>query len=219
MKRGRIRILLADDHAVLRAGLGALLSREPDMEVVGEAASGAEAVQKAEALQPDVVLLDISMPGMDGLEATAQIKRRCARTRVLILTMHEDRRYLLPALRAGAAGYVVKRAADAELIGAIRAIQRGEAFLHPTMARFLVDEYAGQKATGAAEGQPLSDREAEVLRLIAEGLSYKEMADRLGISVKTVETYRERIKEKLNLASRAELVRYALERGLLRPGR
>ncbi len=219
MKRGRIRILLADDHAVLRAGLRVLLSREPDMDVVGEAASGAEAVQKAEALQPDVVLLDISMPGMDGLEATAQIKQRCARTRVLILTMHEDRHYLLPALRAGAAGYVVKRAADAELIGAIRAIQRGEAFLHPTMARLLVDQYAGQKAAGAAEGQPLSDREAEVLRLIAEGLSYKEMADRLGISVKTVETYRERIKEKLNLASRAELVRYALERGLLRPGR
>ena len=218
MKRGRIRVFLADDHAVLRAGLRALLSREPDMEVVGEAASGSEALKKVEELQPDVVLMDISMPGMEGLEATAQIKQRAPGTKVLILTMHEDRRYLLPALKAGAAGYVVKRAADAELIGAIRAVQRGEAFLHPSMAKLLVEEYAGGRASGASEGQPLSDREGEVLRLIAEGLSYKEMADRLGISVKTVETYRERIKEKLSLHSRAELVRYALEQGLLRPG-
>ena len=218
MKRARIRVLLADDHAVLRAGLRALLSREPDMEVVGEAASGSEALKKVEELQPDVVLMDISMPGMEGLEATAQIKQRAPGTKVLILTMHEDRRYLLPALKAGAAGYVVKRAADAELIGAIRAVQRGEAFLHPSMAKLLVEEYAGGRASGASEGQPLSDREGEVLRLIAEGLSYKEMADRLGISVKTVETYRERIKEKLSLHSRAELVRYALEQGLLRPG-
>lgn len=130
--------------------------------------------------------------------------------------MHEDRRYLLPALRAGASGYVVKRAADVELIGAIRAIQQGEAFLHPSMAKFLVEEYAEGKASRASEAQPLSDREREVLRLIAEGLSYKEMSDRLGISVKTVETHRERIKGKLNLHSRAELVRYALEQGLLR---
>ncbi|MBI5627746.1 MAG: response regulator transcription factor [Candidatus Rokubacteria bacterium] len=216
MKPGKIRILLADDHAVLRAGLRALLGREPDMEVVGEAASGSEALRKVEELQPDVVLMDISMQGIGGLEATAQIKQKCPRARVLILTMHEDRRYLLPALRAGAAGYVVKRAADVELIGAIRAIQRGEAFLHPSMAKFLVEEYRAEKATGPTEGQALSDREGEVLRLIAEGLSYKEMAERLGISVKTVETYRERIKEKLNLHSRAEIVRYALERGLLR---
>lgn len=218
MKPGKIRILLADDHAVLRAGLRALLSREPDMEVVGEAASGTETLRKVEELRPDVVLMDISMPGMEGLEATAQIKQKHPRVKVLILTMHEDRRYLLPALKAGASGYVVKRAADVELIGAIRAIQRGEAFLHPSMAKFLVEEYAEEKAAGVSEGQPLTDREGEVLRLIAEGLSYKEMADRLGISVKTVDSYRERIKEKLNLHSRAELVRYALERGLLRPG-
>jgi two-component system response regulator NreC len=218
MKQGKVRVLLADDHAVLRAGLRALLSREPDLEVVGEAESGPEALKKVEELHPDIVLMDISMPGAEGLDATTQIKQKHPRVKVLILTMHEDRRYLLPALKAGAAGYVVKRAADTELIGAIRAIQRGEAFLHPSMAKFLVEEYAENKATGTPEDQPLSDREGEVLRLIAEGLSYKEMADRLGISVKTVETYRERIKEKLNLVSRAELVRYALERGLLRPG-
>ena len=218
MKRGMIRILLADDHAVLRAGLRALLDREPDMQVVGQAASGPEALRKVEELAPDVVLMDISMQGIGGLEATAEIRRRHSRVKVLILTMHEDRRYLLPALKAGAAGYVVKRAADVELIGAIRAIQRGEAFLHPSMAKLLVEEYRAGNATGPAEGQALSDRESEVLRLIAEGLSYKEMAQRLGISAKTVETYRERIKEKLNLGSRAELVRYALDRGLLRPG-
>ena len=218
MKRGMIRILLADDHAVLRSGLKALLDREPDMQVVGQAASGPEALRKVEELAPDVVLMDISMQGIGGLEATAEIRRRYSRVKVLILTMHEDRRYLLPALKAGAAGYVVKRAADVELIGAIRAIQRGEVFLHPSMAKLLVEEYRAGQATGPVEGQALTDRECEVLRLIAEGLSYKEMAERLGISVKTVETYRERIKEKLNLGSRAELVRYALDRGLLRPG-
>jgi DNA-binding NarL/FixJ family response regulator len=218
VKRNRIRLLLVDDHAVLRAGLRALLDREPDMEVVGEAASGPEALRKVEELGPHIVLMDISMPGLEGLETTAEIRQRHPRVKVLILTMHEDRRYLLQALKAGAAGYVVKRAADVELIGAIRAIQRGEAFLHPSMTKLLVEEYREEKVTGPAEGQPLSDREGEVLRLIAEGLSYKEMAERLGISVKTVETYRERIKEKLNLHSRGELVRYALERGLLRPG-
>ena len=219
MKRGRIRILLADDHAVLRAGLRALLSRQPDMEVVGEAASGPEAVRKVDELQPDVVLMDISMPGAEGIGATAQIRRRHPRVKVLILTMHEDRRFLRAALEAGAAGYVVKRAADMELINAIRTVQQGEGFLHPTMAKYLIEEYADTKSSRSSEDQLLSDREREVLTLIAEGLSYKEMAGRLGISVKTVETHRERIKEKLNLHSRAELVRYALEQGLLRPGR
>lgn len=204
----KIRVLIVDDHAVLRAGLRALLNLQPDMEVVGEAAEGHEALEKTKRLEPEVVLMDISLPGMEGLEATKELKKTHPNVKVLILTMHEDRRFLYPALKAGASGYVVKRAADTELIDAIRAIFRGDAFLHPSMARIVAEDYAEQG---------LSDREREVLRLIAEGRTYKEMAELLAVSVKTVESYRERIKEKLGLTTRAELVRYALEKGLLRP--
>jgi len=204
----KIRVLIVDDHAVLRAGLRTLLNLQPDMEVVGEAAEGLEALEKTKRLEPEVVLMDISLPGMEGLEATKELKRTHPNVKVLILTMHEDRRFLYPALKAGASGYVVKRAADTELIDAIRAVSRGDAFLHPSVARIVVEDHVEQG---------LSDREREVLRLIAEGRTYKEMAELLAVSVKTIESYRERIKEKLNLHSRAELVRYALEKGLLRP--
>ena len=204
----KIRVLIVDDHAVLRAGLRTLLNLQPDMEVVGEAAEGLEALEKTKRLEPEVVLMDISLPGMEGLEATKELKRTHPNVKVLILTMHEDRRFLYPALKAGASGYVVKRAADTELIDAIRAVSRGDAFLHPSVARIVVEDHVEQG---------LSDREREVLRLIAEGRTYKEMADLMAVSVKTIESYRERIKEKLNLHSRAELVRYALEKGLLRP--
>ena len=204
----KIRVLIVDDHAVLRAGLRALLNLQPDIEVVGEAAEGLEALEKTKRLDPEVVLMDLSLPGMEGLEATKELKRTHPNVKVLILTMHEDRRFLYPALKAGASGYVVKRAADTELIDAIRAVSRGDAFLHPSVARIVVEDHVEQG---------LSDREREVLRLIAEGRTYKEMADLLAVSVKTIESYRERIKEKLNLHSRAELVRYALEKGLLRP--
>ena len=204
----KIRVLIVDDHAVLRAGLRTLLNLQPDMEVVGEAAEGLEALEKTKRLDPEVVLMDLSLPGMEGLEATKELKKTHPNVKVLILTMHEDRRFLYPALKAGASGYVVKRAADTELIDAIRAVSRGDAFLHPSVARIVVEDHVEQG---------LSDREREVLRLIAEGRTYKEMADLLAVSVKTIESYRERIKEKLNLHSRAELVRYALEKGLLRP--
>jgi len=204
----KIRVLIVDDHAVLRAGLRALLNLQPDIEVVGEAAEGLEALEKTKRLDPEVVLMDLSLPGMEGLEATKELKKTHPNVKVLILTMHEDRRFLYPALKAGASGYVVKRAADTELIDAIRAVSRGDAFLHPSVARIVVEDHVEQG---------LSDREREVLRLIAEGRTYKEMADLLAVSVKTIESYRERIKEKLNLHSRAELVRYALEKGLLRP--
>lgn len=209
----KIRVLIVDDHAVLRAGLRTLLNLQSDFEVVGEASEGPEALEKVQQLQPDVVLMDITLPGMEGLEATKRLKKTHPNVKVLILTMHEDRRYLYSALKAGASGYVVKRAADTELINAIRSAHRGDVFLHPSMARIVAEDYVEQ---GAME-QGLSDREREVLGLIAEGRTYKEMAKLLAVSVKTIETYRERIKEKLSLNTRAELVRYALEKGLLRP--
>ena len=211
----KIRVVIVDDHAVLRAGLRTLLDLQPDMEVVGEAAEGLEAVERVKRLEPDVVLMDISLPGMEGLEVAKKLKKTHPDVKVIILTMHEDRRYLYSALKAGASGYVVKRAADTELIDAIRAAYRGDVFLHPSMAKIVAEDYVEQ--AGTEKG--LSDREREVLRLIAEGRTYKEMAKLLAVSVKTIETYRERIKEKLGLHTRAELVRYALEKGLVGPRR
>src|SRR3989304_5765028 len=208
----KIRVLIVDDHAVLRAGLRTLLNLQPDMEVAGEAAEGLEALERVKRLEPDVVLMDITLPGMECLEVTKKLKKTHPNVKVLILTMHEDRRYLYSALKAGASGYVVKRAADTELIDAIRAAYRGDVFLHPSMAKIVAEDYMEQ--AGTAKG--LSDREREVLRLIAQGRTYKEIAKRLAMSAKTIETYRERIKEKLSLNTRAELVRYALEKGLLR---
>ena len=211
----RIRILLADDHAVLRAGLRALLSAQGDLEVVGEASDGAEAIRLTQTLRPDVVVMDIGMPGVSGIDATARIKRDHPEAKVLILSMHDDRGYLRQVLRAGASGYVLKKAVDTELLAAIRAAARGDVFLDPSLAKALVDEVMEPKATGH-EVQALSDREREVLRLIALGHTNQEVAGRLCISVKSVETYKARLMEKLSLKGRAELVRYALQHGLLK---
>ncbi|MSQ33438.1 MAG: response regulator transcription factor [Dehalococcoidia bacterium] len=215
-----MRILLADDHAVLRAGLKALLNAEPDMTIVGEAADGAEALREAARLLPDVVLMDISMTGTDGLAATRLIRQRCPEVRVVALTMHDNEEYLFKVLEAGGSGYVTKRAADTELIGAIRAVQRGDAFLQPTAARRLIDDYLGRVGAGEESESygRLTPRELEVLRLIADGYTNQEIADQLVISVKTVETHRAHILEKLGLRTRAELVRYAREKGLISPG-
>ncbi|MBI2939800.1 MAG: response regulator transcription factor [Chloroflexi bacterium] len=212
----KIRVLLADDHAVLRAGLKALLNAESDLEVVGEAGDGVEAVERTAALRPDVVVMDIGMPRLNGLEATRQIHALGLPTRVLVLTMHAEEQYLLPVLRAGAAGYVLKRSADTELLEAIRSVHRGDAFLDPTAARMLVQAYQG----GAEEGEPaaeLTQREREVLKLTAAGYTNQEIAEQLVISSKTVDTYRARVMEKLKLRHRSELVRYALKHGLLEP--
>lgn len=211
----RIRILLADDHAVLRAGLRALLAAQDDLEVVGEASDGAEAIRLCQALRPDVVVMDIGMPGVSGIDATARIKRDLPGTKVLILSMHDDRGYLRQVLRVGASGYVLKKAADTELLAAIRAAARGEVFLDPTLAKALVDEVMEPKAAGG-EAPALSDREREVLRLLAHGHTNQQVADRLCISVKSVETYKARLMEKLGLKGRAELVRHALQHGLLK---
>lgn len=210
----RIRILLADDHAVLRAGLRALLSAQGDLEVVGEASDGAEAIRLTQALHPDVVVMDIGMPGVSGIDATARIKHDLPAAKVLILSMHDDRGYLRQVLRAGASGYVLKKAADTELLAAIRAAARGEVYLDPALAKGLVEEVIDPKPARAETA--LSDREREVLRLIAYGHTNQQVADRLCISVKSVETYKARLMEKLGIKGRAELVRYALQHGFLK---
>lgn len=214
-----IRVLLADDHTLLRSGLRALLGAHDDIEVVGEASDGAEAVRACERLKPDVAVMDISMPGLDGLAATAQIRDLGVDTRVLILTMHNEEEYLLRALEAGGAGYVLKQSADTELVHAIRAVHRGEAFLYPSGVRMLLQSYLKSSKHGEPDAQShpaLSEREQEVLRLTAEGFSNQEIGKQLYISPKTVDTYRQRIMEKLGLRHRSELVRYALNRGLLK---
>lgn len=214
----KIRIVLVDDHAVLRAGLTALLNAEADMAIVGEAGDGVASLQVVADRQPDVVLLDINMPNMSGLEALGELRKVAPTSRVLILTMHDDQTYLRQALAQGAAGYVLKQAADTELLTAIRTVYHGGAFLHPNHAQALLSPTV---TPGAGQPAPsdnlaiLSERELEVLKLIALGHANKEIAEMLYLSVKTVETYKTRIMEKLELTSRAALVRFALKQGLL----
>lgn len=213
----RIRVLLADDHAVLRAGLKALIDAEPDMLVVGEAGDGEEAVEKARKLGPDVVVMDLSMPGMGGLEATRRIGALDLGVRVLVLTAHAEDSYLFPVLDAGGSGYVTKTHADSDLLRAIREVVRGEVFLYPSAAKLLLRRY--QETEAGEEQSPLqklSAREREVLALTAEGFSSSEIGQKLFISPKTVDTYRSRIMQKLGLRHRTELVRFALDTGLLR---
>ncbi|HHX38871.1 MAG TPA: response regulator transcription factor [Armatimonadetes bacterium] len=216
----KIRLLLADDHAVLRSGLRLLLSEQPDMEVVGEAADGEEAIEKTRELNPDILLLDITMPGIGGLDALDRIKKECPQVRIVVLTMHDDESYMERVMASGGSGYVLKKAADTELISAIRAVHQGGVYLHPSMTRALVNQL--QRRSAAEERQSrleskLSEREREVLKLIAEGYTNKEIADMIFLSVKTVETHKAHIMDKLELRSRAELVRYALDNGLLKP--
>jgi two-component system response regulator NreC len=209
-----IRILIADDHGVLRAGLRALLKTEPDLDVIGEASGGYQALVLAARLQPDVVLLDISMPDLDGLEVTRQLAQEQPQVRVLLLTIHEDEAILREAIRAGAAGYIVKRAVESELINAIRSTAAGDMYIHPTLARTLLEDIARPPAAGSAPGN-LTAREREVLRAIAQGYTNRQIAECLHLSVRTVETHRANLRSKLDIRSRAGLVRYAAEHGLI----
>ena len=214
------RILLVDDHAVVRGGLKMLLAADPELEIVGEAETGGEGARLAAELRPDVVLMDISMPDMNGIEATRRIKANNPEIAVLALTMHEDDQYFFEMLSAGASGYVPKRAAPNELISAIHAIRNGGMFLFPSLARSLVQDFLqrrehGGSAHGRAGFEELTEREREVLTLIAEGRSNQDIADALVISIKTVNRHRENIMAKLNLHTRVELVRYAIEKGLI----
>lgn len=209
-----IRILIADDHAVLRAGLRMLLEAQTDMEVVGEAADGWDAVGKVRDLRPDIALMDLSMPGQRSAAVIREVLRACPSTRVLILTMHDDPAYLASAMSAGASGYVVKQVADTELLLAIRAVQAGRTFVDLSQSSPGASSHPSATRDTPALRE-LSARESEVLRLLAQGHSNQEIADQLGLSVKTVETFRTRLREKLGLKVRADLYRFAAESGLL----
>jgi len=215
----RIRILLADDHAVLRTGLRMLLDAQPDMVVVGEAGDGREAIDRAQALQPDVILLDLTMPNLGGLAALPQLRDIAPQARVLILTMHDDEGYLRQVLAAGASGYVLKKATDTELLSAIRAVHRGEVYLYSSLTKALLETLLDRQVKASVAGRDpykvLSEREQTVVRLVALGYTNQEIADQLFLSIKTVETYRARAMEKLGLRSRAALVRFAVEHGWL----
>lgn len=217
MNDGKVKILLADDHAVLRAGLRALLNAESDMEVIGEAADGEEVLQTVKNLQPDIVLLDLSMPGMNGMECLEQIIMDYPEIKVLVLTMHDDDEYLKAVLKLGAKGYVLKKAADVELLSAIRTVAKGEMFIYPSMATALLCQIISPKAQDrtADKVKSLSEREHDVLKYLALGHTNQEIADIIHVSVKTVDTYKARVVEKLGLRKRAELVRFALENGII----
>ena len=219
----KISVLIADDHAVLRAGLTMLLNAQPDMETIGEASNGEEAIAKTRELKPDVLLLDITMPGLSGIDVIRKLKAEGVPVAILVLTMHEDEGYFRETLSSGALGYIPKKAADAELISAIRVVHSGQVFLYPSLTKNLVKEliYSGafNKEVEADNYARLSRREREVLQLVAQGYTNQQMADRLFLSVKTIETYKTRVMEKLDLHSRVELVRYALQRGLLTDGK
>ena len=223
----QIRIVLVDDHDIVRTGLKSFLETQEGFQIVGEAGSGSQAIQVSQAICPDVVVMDITMPGMDGLEATRQLKVLCPQVQILALTVHEDKQYFFEMLAAGATGYVTKQAAADELVAAIHAVAQGNVYLQPTLARWLLDDYrrlsdqdyfqepVQNDESELSEEKILSKRERQVLELVAEGRTTPQISELLGISPKTVARHRERIMNKLNLHSAAELVRFAIRKGLI----
>jgi DNA-binding NarL/FixJ family response regulator len=212
----KIRVLLVDDHAILREGIKALLEKQDDIEVVAEAADGREAIPKVAQFRPDVVVLDISMPKMDGLESTRQMKRENPDIKVLVLTMHDNEEYFFQLLRAGASGYVTKRSVSRELVSAIEAVYRGESFFCPSMAKFLLSDFLRlDKAVENTGQEELTPREREIVKLIAEGYTNQQIADLLHRSVKTIESHRSNILRKLGIHDSIELVKYAVRKKLI----
>ena len=218
--KSKIRVMIADDHAILRSGLRLLVNAQPDMDVVAEAPDGDAAIQAARETKPDVALMDLTMPRTGGMRALQEIVRTCGKTRVLVLTMHDDPAYLRSVLAAGASGYVLKRSVDAELLTAIRAVHRGGTFVDPSLAEVLVQDVLAKKGAKARPEPPvniLSERELQVLRLVARGYSSQQIAKQILVGVKTVETYRSRLTQKLGLRTRSDVVRFAVQMGLLTP--
>ncbi len=213
-----MRLLLVDDHAVVRSGLRMLLNAEADVEIVGEASTAGEAMETASTVKPDVILMDIGLPDLSGIDATREIKKKFPEIAIVALTIHEDEEYFFKMLEAGASGYVPKRAAPEELLIAIRAAAAGEVYLYPSLAKLLVKDYLSQDHPGEEKANidGLTDREHEVLTYLAEGANNEKIAAELIISPKTVERHRENIMRKLNLHSRAELVRYAIRKGIIK---
>lgn len=213
----KIRVLLAEDHTIVRKGLRSLIATEADIEVVGEAQDGREAIRKVERLRPDIVLMDISMPRLNGLEATRQIRRRFPDVRVLVLTMYTNEEYVSQLLAAGASGYLVKRSGVADLISALRAVHRGESYLSPSVCVSVIEQFVRQGENTAEKDRydTLTDREREVFQLIVEGHPNRDIAELLHISVRTVETHKARVTDKLHIHSTAEMVKYAIRRGVI----
>ena len=209
------RVLIADDHAIVRAGLRALLAEEAVFDLVGEAAGGVEAIELVEKNNPEVLILDLSMPDLDGISVTRKIKSQFPALKILILTLHEDEALLKEAIKAGAAGYILKRAAEAELISAIRTILRGDLYVDPSMVRVLLEESHSPQVNHKDPTESLTQRETEILRLIVEGYTNRQIGQELNISVRTVEGHRANISDKLDIHSRVELVRYARKNGLI----
>ena len=212
----RIRVLVVDDHTIVRDGICALLALAGDIEVVGEAANGSEALKMVKELGPDVVLMDIAMPIMDGLEATRRICREFPRIRVLVLTQYDDREFVFPVIEAGASGFISKVAASPELASGIRSVFRGDSYLSPSVAKLLLEDYQNRSDRVSHDPyEPLTDRERDVFKLVAEGYTTKEIADRLMVSPKTVEGHRTNLMAKLGIHNRIELVKYALRKGII----
>jgi DNA-binding NarL/FixJ family response regulator len=213
----KIKVMIADDHALVREGISAFLRMSSDIEVVGEASDGLEALEVAREINPDVILMDIAMPRLGGLEATIELKKICPNTKILIVTQYNDKEYVNRLLKAGVSGYILKRSAGTDLIAAIKAVSRGEFYLCPALASDVIDGYLGKKEITVEEPyERLTDREKQVLKLIAEGYTHKEIADMLNISAKTVIAHQTNLTEKLGISSRSALIRFALQKGIIK---